>query len=357
MYKSALLLVLLLLQGCGGGSGGSTPPSPSPEPTPPLSSEPYYYQQWYLECDTKFCQENAIETEAGIHVAETLKRYTGEGVKIAIIDDGFDLSHPELKDTKLAAYNSATEGSDVAHTESDGFHGTAVAGIIVAQKNGQGILGMAHNSKIIYLKYKEEMSDSETITLFNKAASYGADIINCSWGTGDVSQAVKDTIVTLAKSGRGGKGILIVFSTGNDNAEMGNDESAIPEVIAVGATSEKNLRATYSNYGAMIDLLAPGGEQKGIATLDESGAKGIAVGNEDYLLTNALIPFSGTSASAPIMSAAIALLLEKDPTLDRDQVETLLHDTSDKIGTLPYEKGFNTYYGYGKLNLRKLLGE
>ena len=138
---------------------------------------------------------------------------------------------------------------------------------------------------------------------------------------------------------------------GNSNQDMGNDESAIPEVIAVGSTDEENLRAWYSNYGENLDILAPGGSYHGITTLDAMGSDGIASLDENYLLYDDYDSFRGTSASAPIMSGVIALILEKDPTITRAEIENVFKDSSDKIGNVYYENGRNDYYGYGKVNL------
>ena len=199
------------------------------------------------------------------------------------------------------------------------------------------------------------MSDSETVELFTKAEEFGADIINNSWGTGDVSQAVKDKIVDLAKNGRGGKGTIIVFAVGNKDINIGNDESAIPEVISVGATDKKNVRASYSNHGTNLDVMAPGGYDLGITTLDDMGTVGIATFTDNYLLYNDTNRFRGTSASAPIVSGIVALMLEKNPNLTRSEVENILKNSADKIGEFPYSSGRNDYYGYGKVNLEKIM--
>ncbi len=211
-------------------------------------------------------------------------------------------------------------------------------------------MGIVRESSIVFLKYSEGMSDSETIELFNKADELGADIINCSWGTYDVSPAVKETIQKLAHTGRDGKGTLIVFAVGNDSRDMGNDESAIPEVIAVGSTDRDNLRAWYSNHGDELDILAPGGYEVGIATIDPMGENGMGTTDENYLLANDPRSFIGSSASAPIVSGVIALMLEKDSNMTRVEVEEVLKSTSDKIGNLEYIDGWNRYYGYGKID-------
>jgi subtilisin family serine protease len=317
--------------------------------------EPYYYQQWYIDKNLTFYSQNNIDPNASINTGNLLRSYNGKGVKIAIIDDGLDITHEDLKGAIIKTYNISTKNSNVSHTNEDGFHGTAVTGIIGARVNGKGIQGIASGADIIFLKYKENMSDSETIELFNKAEEFGADIINCSWGTYDVSQAVKEKIQDLARNGRNGKGIPIVFAVGNDDKNMGNDESAIPEVIAVGSSNKNNLRSWYSNYGKNLDIMAPGGYDVGITTLDDMGDNGLASIDKNYFLYNDPNPFIGTSASAPIVTASIALLLEKNPNLTRVEIENILKNSSDKIGDIPYENGRNNYYGYGKLNLQKAM--
>lgn len=319
-----------------------------------LIQELYFNEQWYLEENVTFYDENNIDANASIHFG-TRYNYTGKGVKIAVIDDGLDITHPELNGSIVATYEITTHTTNVAHSSLFGHHGTAVTGIIGANDNGIGIKGIASESQIIFLKHREGMSDSETIELFNKANEFGAEIINCSWGTYDVSEAVKEVIQNLTVTGRNGKGIIIVFATGNDAQEMGNDESAIPEVIAVSATDKDNLRAWYSNYGENLDVLAPGGFDIGITTLDDMGENGVGTLNDDYLLAKDENSFIGTSASAPIVSGVIALMLEKNPNMTRIEVEEALKNKSDKIGNLDYVDGFNAYYGYGKINVAKLL--
>ena len=351
---SSFFLVLFL--GCGGVD------DPFLEITPDvavetdnikLSNEPYYYQQWYLNKDTSFYKQNAIDDDAHIHSGDLLSKYSGKGIKIAIIDDGLDITHEEFTNAIKGTYNLESRDTDVSHTNSYDAHGTAVTGIIGARVNSKGIVGLANESEIFFLKYKDEMTPSETIEVFNKAEEFGADIINCSWGTDDVSDAVREKIVDLAKNGRNGKGTIIVFASGNDDKNMGNDESSIPEVIAVGATDKDNLRAYYSNFGKNLDIVAPGGYYLGITTLDDVASNGYTDG--DYILYDDSNYFSGTSASAPIVSGAIALLLEKNPNLTRDEVENILKNTAEKVGTLDYINGRNNYYGYGKIHLSNML--
>ncbi|SFV90397.1 Protease [hydrothermal vent metagenome] len=320
-----------------------------------VSDEPYYYQQWYLDRNDTFYIENDIDANASIQLGEYRYYYMGRGIKVAIIDDGLDMKHEDLKGAILHTFDIATNSTNVNHTDSEDFHGTAVTGIIAARKNDKGILGVAAQSQILFLKYKERMSDSDLIELFKKAQEWGADVINCSWGTYDVSESVKEVIQDLATNGRGGRGIPIVFAAGNDDQDMGNDESAIDEVIAVGASGKDNHRTWYSNYGEHLDVLAPGGYYIGIATLDDTGSNGAGTLDENYLLAEDENAFIGTSAAAPIVTGVIALMLEKNPNLTRKEIETILHNTSDKIGDREYIDGFNEYYGYGKINVSKIM--
>ncbi len=352
MTQILLFIFLLFFIGCGGESSST---NNTADVT--ASQEPYYYQQWYLDKNETFYAQNGIDANANIHADNLLKIYSGKKVKIAVIDDGLDVTHEDLEGAIIHTYDSQTKSTDVSQTNQVESHGTAVTGIIGARVNNKGIKGVASSSEIIFLKYKESMSDSETVELFSKAEEFDADIINCSWGTYDVSDAVKAKIQDLSINGRDGKGIIIVFASGNDDQDMGNDESAIPEVIAIGATEKDNLRAWYSNYGSNLDVVAPGGYDIGITTLDEMGSDGAATLDENYILYNDNNSFIGTSASAPIVSGVIALMLEKNPNLTRVQVDNLLKSTSDKIGTLSYDRDErNDYYGYGKINLTKILG-
>ena len=321
-------------------------------------TDKYFYQQWYINYNFDFYSKNGIVPQAGIDATKSMSKYTGRGIKIAIIDDGLDIYHEDLEDALIASYDIETGTSDVSHREFTGFHGTAVSGIVLARDNDKGIAGIAPEADLIFLRYVDEMTDAQTIELFNKAVEFGADIIVCSWGTYNVSQAVKDKIIDLANNGRGGLGIPIVFAVGNDGTYMGNDESAIGEVISVGASNIDNDRAWYSNYGEHLDILAPGGDfDSAITTLDDMGDRGVAILDPNYILYDDYDGFAGTSPSAAIVGGAIALMLEANPNLTRSEIEHILKDTAQKIGDTEYINGRNDYYGYGKLDLDRAIEE
>ncbi len=312
-------------------------------------NEPLFQEQWALHYDKAFYDAYKINKNAHIHLADYLKKYTGKGVKVAIIDAGLDVNHIEYKDSIVKTINARDKSTDVKpDDEETGYHGTAVTGIIAADINGIGLRGIAPDAQIIFIKLDLNgfLDDEDFLEAFELAEKADADVINCSWGTGDVSEVVKMKIDQLAANGRGGKGTVIVFAAGNKGKEIENDESTLESVIGVGSTDEENLRAVYSNYGEKIDILAPGGFTLGITT---------TYPQNKFITAESTEPFMGTSASAPIVTALVALLLEANPTLTRTQIQSVISLGADKIGNAKYPGGKNIYYGNGKVNFSKSL--
>lgn len=327
--------------------------------------EPLFDSQWALAKNDTYYSLYSINNNAHIHAVSdsynALNIYKGRGVKIAVIDDGIDENHEDLKDSIVKKYSTENNDEKVAHYSFEG-HGTRVTGIIAARKNNLGILGLAPESQIMIIKLQSgNISDSEYFEAFQKAQEWGADIINCSWGTRNVSSLVKAKIEDLADNGRAGKGTVIVFASGNFNRDMGNDESNIEKVLSVGASGSKNDRTSYSNFGKNLDILAPGGDAfAGITTLYPYDSSNPSF---KYILPSSVnYKFVGTSASAPIMSGVVALMLEKNPNLTRAQIENYIKDNADKIGSASYtdisgsgKNNWNSHYGHGKVNVKKIL--
>ncbi|WP_353661263.1 S8 family serine peptidase [Hydrogenimonas sp. SS33] len=368
----AATALLALLTGCGGGGGGSGGQPftcskqdynktglPALPPIHTLAANPLYYQQWAIHYDRGFYVANGISDEASIHM-DGDHRFLGRHIKVAVIDDGLDVHHPDLQGRVVATYDVESGTTDVTPPRDEDNHGTEVSGVIAADNNDIGPVGVAPDVDLYFIRlpFNQNISTSQIVEAFQKAREWGVDVVNCSWGSGDVSDSVRSAIVDLARSGRNGKGTVIVFAAGNEDQYIGNDESSIPEVIAVGATDRDNLRTYYSNYGSSLDIMAPGGEYSGeyigITTLDQSGRAGESSG--DYLVYDDDNAFAGTSAAAPIVTGVVAQLLEANPNLTREDVYNAVTCNADKIGGIRYDnQGFNIYYGYGKINASRSL--
>lgn len=124
--------------------------------------------------------------------------------------------------------------------------------------------------------------------------------------------------------------------------------ASLPSVIAVGASTDFDYRADFSQYGVALDFVAPGGGgNQGILTTDRTGADGDSF--SDYKLS------TGTSASSAYAAGIGALLLSAHPLLTVSEARTALQNSADKIGGMTYTNGINFYYGYGRLNAEALL--
>jgi len=295
-----------------------------------------------------------LEADAHINPATLMREYDGSGIKIAVIDDGFDANHPEFQGRIVKTLNissATTVTQDVSHSTTAGHHGTAVAGIAAAGNNDIGIVGAASGAELILIKIPMDSryNDAIGIRAFDEAMKAGADIICCSWGTSDVSDIVKNKIIEVATVGRANRGALIVFASGNSDDLMRNDESSIDEVLGVGSTDSENLRSIYSSYGPKLSLMAPGGQTLGISTLDPLGNAGVSAdeyNRYDQRSGRELVFFTGTSASAPLMSGVLALALEAKPNLTREELFEILSYSTSRIGlNVPYlnvEQGSNS---------------
>lgn len=311
--------------------------------------DPLYAQAWHLENNGQYGGKAGID----IRAVQAWTYTKGEGVKVAIYDDAVDIYHEDITGSFIDGYDFDLSTSVVIPTSSEETHGTEVAGLALARENDKGSVGVAPASSLYVIK-QVSGDVSKTIKAFEWAKINGVDVVNCSWGTGNVSDAVRVAIDDLATNGRGGKGAIVVFASGNDNVTMGNDESALSSVIGVGSSTNLGERAWYSNFGPGLDLLAPsGGGTLKLVTTDVSGNGGHATvfgGHPNYVYATESAGFNGTSASAPIVAGVAALVLAANADLTRTQVQDILAQSATKIGPYAYEGGRNDYYGYGMVN-------
>jgi subtilisin-like proprotein convertase family protein len=252
--------------------------------------------------------------------------YTGRGIRVGIVDDGFDLGHPDL----AAVFGSGgwdARGNDaIPLAEGDDRHGTAVAGVIGADANGSGLVGVAHDATLIGFRmgFGNNGTQAQVVTQLRNQA--GVDVSNNSWGylnpfADDFANAayvpIRDALVDATASGRGGLGTAIVFAAGNgrkagDSVNHHGLQSA-PQVIAVAAVDQVGKVAPFSTPGAALLLSAPGVD---ILTTDRRGAEG-------YVAGDAVI-IDGTSFAAPVVSGIVALMLEANPGLGWRDVHEIL---------------------------------
>jgi len=340
----------------------------------PNTLDQFYSFQWAI--NNEFGMVGIADVDMNVDGAWSIA--TGSGIKVAILDEGVQLDHPDLIGNLLSGYDATGYGSNGAPNISNhDAHGTACAGIVAATaNNGIGIAGVAYNAKIMPVRIaisssfphgdsrrKWITSPSIIASGINWAVANGADVLSNSYSL-DYSATVKDAINNAVNYGRNNKGCIVLFSSGNDNRGNGNDVSFpanLSNVIAVGASNMCDQRKTKStdscdeeddwssNYGNALDVVAPGVK---IYTTDISGANGYTSGNYRN-------NFNGTSAACPNAAGVAALVLSVNPNFTQAQVREILETTTDKIGDTPYNVTFQNYgatqtwnneVGYGRLN-------
>ena len=221
----------------------------------------------------------------------------------------------------------------------DGGHGTHCAGITAAvSNNGVGVSGTCPGAKILPVKVLDTSGSgsNENITSgIYYAANQGVQIISMSLGGGGKAQAMQDAC-TYAYN----KGCTVFASAGNNGDGSISYPAGYDNVIGVGATTNKDEKADFSQYNAYVDISAPGKDI--YATMPTypvtSTADGSHSNNYDYL--------SGTSMSCPMAAGVGALVKAHEPGLSNAQVEQRLENTADDLG----DKGRDDKFGYGRVN-------
>lgn len=370
---SIIVASFFIFTACGGGGGGGSSSNETDTSTTTqentAQATDYSKYAWNINesIDSNYKSTYKIDDNAHINLSAAWnttkgKKSNAEAIKVAIIDEGFEVSHPEIKDQIFATYNVMTGTTDVSNTSTSTFsHGTAVAGVIASK-----YLGVAPEAQLILINIdllddyqsSSTLTEADLITAFQKAVDLGAQVINCSWGGGTVSGILSAKIQELKDNN-----ITVVFSAGNDSSNLDSDgttdESELSSVIGVGASSVENDITSYSNYGSQIDLIAPAGGNTtdgllGVLSLDLTGTNGINTSTQLGLVNYNYSFVQGTSFSAPTVSGVVALLLAAKPTLTADEIRQILIDTADKVGTsngADYSvNNFDVKRAYGKIN-------
>jgi serine protease len=307
----------------------------------------HYSAQWYLKL---LDIESAWRLSSG-----------DRATRVAIIDSGCDLDHPDLQDAFVQGLDLVDEDDDprFAAGAKGNEHGTACAGIVGAVgNNGVGVVGVCPDCELICIRLLKQHSDlvpiSRDIAAFDHALESAAAVVSNSWGFAEataVPEPLRAIIEAVLREGRDGRGAAVVFAAGNENRELVAEEiGAIPGVLNVGAVNNFEEAAPFSNFGPSVDLTAPNATY----TTDIAGADGEGPGDYTAL-------FGGTSAACPVVAGVAALVLSAKPELTGGELADLLVATArPALYAQPDATGHDPIYGHGvvdpSLALRAALG-
>lgn len=257
----------------------------------------------------------------------------GRGVKIAILDSGIDYTHEDLDDNYLGGYDFVFDDND-PYDDNFQSHGTHVAGIIAAEANGFGAVGVAPEADILAVKVLDGAgfgTEDWIIAGIDWAVQNGADIINLSI-QGPDRQGLRDACDRAREAG-----VLLVAASGNSLAGGGTVQypAGYDSVIAVTATDRANMPGRFSPIGDALELAAPG--------VDIFST--VAGGDYDLL--------DGTSQAAPHVTGAAALYMpfntkdrNGDGKVDSEDLRLMLRSTATDLG----DAGPDDATGYGLVN-------
>lgn len=299
--------------------------------------------------DARFAEQWALRNTGGgggqtagadVRAAQAWAVTTGsQQTVVAVVDSGIDFTHPDLKDNRWVNTREGADGRDndrngytddlagwdwVGGADANGDangHGTAVAGLIAARgDNGEGVAGVMWRARLMSLRVLDASGAGDVgraVEAIDYAVVKGAQVINCSWGTGGQSRALRDAVERAAA-----RGVLVVASAGNAGRDLDAEpyypaSYDLPNVIAVAATDASDLLAPWSNYGAKrVHVAAPGVE---VLTTAKGGG---------------YASVSGTSAAAPLVSGVAGLVKTVRPLLRAERTREAIIATTRRLAGL-----------------------
>lgn len=311
--------------------------------------------------DTRYTEQwHYFEANGGLRLPAAWDKATGTGVNVAVIDTGYR-PHADLSGQILAGYDfisSATIANDgngrdsdasdtgdavvagecgvgqPAQDQSSSWHGTHVAGTIAAKTNNAlGVAGVAYNARIVPVRvlgkcggYTSDIADaiiwaSGGTVSGVPANANAARVINMSLGGGGACGATTQAAIDSARS----RGTVVIVAAGNENTDASNSNPAnCAGVVTVASINRSGGRAWYSNYGAVVDVAAPGGDTSvaanGILSTLNAGLTAPAADNYAF--------YQGTSMATPHVAGVAALMLSKNLNLTPDEIESKLKSTA-----------------------------
>lgn len=318
-----------------------------------VPNDPFYAgYQWHLKNNGQplpkfpmsYPRTTTSTLNADIHIEQAWDVTQGNGIKVAILDTGIDLNHPDLQGVVIAQKSFVSYTTSV---QDDSFHGTFDAGLIAANtNNGIGVAGVCPGCKLLVgkvLNNQEGGNAADVASGMIWAADQGAQVLNMS-----LSFTMQDYTSTLndAVNYTLGKGVIIVESAGNcGDATMLSTLGCTtlneihypakdPRIISVAATSTNDEIASFSTYGTWVTIAAPG------VDIASTWVNGDPNGSYQYAY--------GTSMSAPITTGVVALILSTG--VKGEKAKKRLCDTADKI------PGTGTNWQCGRVNAAAAVG-
>lgn len=294
--------------------------------------DPDFTQQWH--------HLNRVWTggtrPADTRMVEAWEITTGSSnVLVAVLDTGLATGHAEFSGRTVAGWDFV---NDDANPADDHGHGTWVTGFLAqnAGNTNRGA-GVDWRCRIMPLKVLDAANSgyySDWAAAIEYAVSNGVDVINLSAGGSSSDTTLSNAIMSAIA-----QGVIFVTISHNDGTSNVRFPGRMAPCITVGATTTSDVRATFSNWGSTVDLVAPGDN---VVTVNPN---------------NTLFRGSGTSFAAPQVAGVCAMLRALFPRMRQDQAERLLRaGADDQVGKAAEDTaGFDIYHGYGRLNARATL--
>jgi subtilisin family serine protease len=297
---------------------------------------------------------------AAINASSINLATAGDGIKVAVLDTGVDVSNPDLNSGQVlngieyltnASYSSCAGGTGDGKSDLNG-HGTHVAGIIAA--GGIGIRGVTPAVDILPVRVLNQFGSGNSTDVacgIKWATDNGAKVINMSLGstsqsasvTAAVAYAISNNVTVVAASGNNANSVLNTNATNYPAGDVG--------VIGVGATNSDGTWASFSTYGSFVDVSAPG-----VGIISTCSAPYASTGSGDSFRETSCTTsdsygsnyqsLSGTSMASPHVAAVAAFMLSQYPSLTPAQVQEILEDTSGSGNGIRIDNKL----GYGVVN-------
>jgi thermitase len=252
------------------------------------------------------------------------------GAKVGIVDTGILSSHEDLAGKTADCGQSVAGGISAGACVDDNGHGTHVAGTIAGiANNGRGVAGVAFNSPLSICKALSgplgQGTTADVASCITWLTDRGVRVISMSLG-GGAATTLRNAVRYAAQ-----RNVLLVAAAGNDGSATLHYPAAYAEVVSVAATDSRDVRATFSNANADVEIAAPGVAI--VSTYNDGGYRSL----------------TGTSMATPHVSGVAAVIRTRNPALTAAQARAKLDASVDDKGAA----GRDSAYGFGRVNLAR----